>query len=145
MRLPLFRAVPVLTVGLLIVLPTVSAHGRAMKFGDPVRKQLMNAVRPRVEKALKTKVIFKATTANLVDNWAFMIAEPLHPNGKPLDYAKTPFAKAWKDGAFGGLVIALFKKEKGRWTVSRYSFGASDVPWVDWGKETGAPKSVFPR
>jgi hypothetical protein len=50
----------------------------------------------------------------------------------------------WKDGAFGGLVIALFKKAKGRWTVSRYSFGASDVPWVGWAKETGAPKSVFP-
>jgi hypothetical protein len=104
---------------------------------DERRGGSFSNARPRVEKELKTKVIFSATTANLVDNWAFMIAEPLNPNGRPIDYRKTPFAKQWKDGTFGGLVIALFKKAKGRWTVSRYSFGASDVPWVDWGKETG--------
>lgn len=125
----------------LLCLPATAAP---LKYGDPVRKELMNAVRPRVERALRTKVIFRVSTANRVGDWAFMIAEPRNPDGSAIRYEKTPLAKEWASGAFGGLVIGLFRKQGKHWTIRRYDFGASDVVWLDWGKQTGAPRAVFP-
>jgi hypothetical protein len=115
-----------------------------LKYGDPVRKELMNAVRPRVERTLRTKVIFSVHEANRVGDWAFMTAEPKNPDGSAIRYERTPVAKQWKDGVFGGIVCALYRKRGSRWEVRRYDFGASDVTWLEWGKQTGAPKSVFP-
>jgi hypothetical protein len=121
-----------------------SATGAPLPFGDPVRKELMNVVRTRVERTLRTKVIFEVHDANRVGDWAFMTAEPKNPNGSAIHYERTPVAKEWKAGVFGGIVVALYKKQGSRWTLRRYNFGASDVEWLDWGKQTGAPKSVFP-
>jgi hypothetical protein len=115
-----------------------------LKYGDPLRKELMNAVRPRVERTLRTKVIFNVHQSNRVGDWAFMTAEPKNPDGSAIRYQRTPVAKQWKDGVFGGIVCALYRKRGSRWEIRRYDFGASDVVWLEWGKQTGAPKSVFP-
>jgi hypothetical protein len=128
----------------LAALMTGVAAGEPLKYGDPIRKELMNAVRPRVERTLRTKVIFSVHDANRVGDWAFMTAEPKNPDGSPIRYERTPVAKQWKDGVFGGIVCALYRKRGSHWEIRRYDFGASDVVWLEWGKQTGAPKAVFP-
>jgi hypothetical protein len=55
-----------------------------LKYGDPLRKELMNAVRPRVERTLRTKVIFNVHQSNRVGDWAFMTAEPKNPDGSAI-------------------------------------------------------------
>jgi hypothetical protein len=130
-----------------LALGTLIAGGLAaepLKYGDPLRKELMNSVRPRVERTLRTKVIFNVHQANRVGEWAFLTAEPKNPDGSAIHYERTPVAKQWKDGVFGGIVCALYRKRGSRWEIRRYDFGASDVTWLEWGKQTGAPKSVFP-
>jgi hypothetical protein len=32
---------------------------------------------------------------------------------------------------------------KGKWKVVQYVIGATDVPYVDWDKEYGAPRAIF--
>ena len=77
--------------------------------------------------------------------WAFVEGRPLRPDGRELDYSRTPYAQAVKDGLFGYDIDALLRLKNGTWAVVTYYIGATDVEWLSWAKDYGAPTAIFPK
>lgn len=113
--------------------------------GDPERKAIMDALRGPVEAELGQQVRFVAETFNVCGGWAFLEASPQRPDERPVDWTITPYREAVEDGVCGGYVHALLVKENGGWHVREHVICASDVPWVDWSGQFGAPRELFPR
>jgi hypothetical protein len=113
--------------------------------GSSERKAIIDALRVPVEKRLKQPVVFKIQHLAVDKGWAFALGQPIQPNGKRIDYKKTPYAQALKDGFFDDSFCALLHLKSGSWKVAIYNIGATDVQWVDWAKTYGAPSAIFPR
>lgn len=113
------------------------------RIGSPERTAMMDALRIPIERDLKQRIQFKIESIRRQGNWAFLKGMPLRQDGKKIDYSKTRYAEAVKQGAFGYGVCALFKKTGKTWKVAKYVLGASDVPYTTWWKQFGAPKAIF--
>ncbi|MBC8104318.1 MAG: hypothetical protein H7Z41_17215 [Cytophagales bacterium] len=135
----------------LLLLPIALApHARAKEtphtppMGSAERRQITDALRVPVAKALKQKVVFEIRRLKVLQGWAFLDGAPRQPGGKPINYEKTPYAEAKKEGAFDDGVVALLKRSpRGKWTVVTYALGATDVPYVDWDRRYRAPRAIF--
>jgi hypothetical protein len=112
-------------------------------FESPERKAILDALRPAVENSLKQKVVFKVDRLRVMDGFAFLQAQPLQPNEKPIDYSKTEYAEAYANGAFDDRVDALLRWNGERWRTVKWVLGATDVAWENWPDETGAPADLF--
>lgn len=112
--------------------------------GSSERKAIMDALRGPVEEHLRLPVVFVAKKFAACRGWAFLEAVPQHPNGEALNWAATPFKDDVAEGMCGGYVHALVVKEGGRWRVRELAICATDVPWVTWPKDFGAPPELFP-
>jgi hypothetical protein len=101
----------------------------APSFGE--RKEVLDALRPAVEKKLGPDVEFVVALLRVEDDWAFVIADPQSKGGKAID--------GWKIfgddfGNMDGLrVDAVLKRERGRWRVVDHAIGATDVWYCDVG------------
>ncbi len=113
------------------------------KPGSPERKAIADALRAPVKTELQTDVIFKINRLKVQGEWAFLAGVPLKPNGSEMDYKGTVYQEAIREGAFDGGIFALLRKTDGQWITVRYVIGATDVPYVDWPQELGAPKAIF--
>jgi hypothetical protein len=122
---------------------SLTAQTSTPKVGSPERKALMDALRVPVTVDLKQPVIFKVDRLKVLDRWAFVGGAPLKPDGGEVNYRGTRYQELIDEGAFDGGIFALLRKTKGEWTVVRYAIGATDVPYVDWPRETGAPAVIF--
>jgi hypothetical protein len=111
--------------------------------GSAERKAIIDALRIPVEKQLKQPVIFRIDQLRVQKGWAFLQGMPQTPDGGEIDYTGTVYQEAIEEGAFDGGVFALLRNEKGKWRVVQYVIGATDVPYVDWDKEYGAPRAIF--
>lgn len=112
---------------------------------DPVRKQILDGLRPVVEKELRQPVIFEVRVLRVDGNWAFLDVTPRRPNGKPIDYRRTRYRDAVEAEAFDDAAQALLHREKSGWKVKEWVLGATDVPWEGWPRKHGAPGTVLPR
>ena len=74
-----------------------------------------------------------------------VIGKPVKPDGKAVDYSGTRYAEWIKEGMFDEHVLALLKKENGRWHVIEYEIGRTD--WVGdvWASRYNVPKEIFSR
>lgn len=115
------------------------------KQGSADRKAIMDAARIPIEKDLDQKVIFKVNHLKMYKDWAFMFAQPLQPDSKPINYKATQHAEDKEQGAFDDSVSILLRKSKGKWKVVKWNIGATDVVWLDWDKEFKAPSAIFPK
>lgn len=105
------------------------------------RKQIMDALRVPVQKELKQDVIFKVDDLKVFGEWAFMGGEPLAKAGGEPNLKGTKYEG---DEDFDNNVFALLKKKGGRWTIVTYAMRCSDVCYLGWDKDHGAPKEIFP-
>ncbi|TDU81267.1 hypothetical protein EI77_00570 [Prosthecobacter fusiformis] len=113
------------------------------KPGDPERKAIVDALRIPVQAELKREAIFKIDRLKVLQGWAFLGGVPLKPDGSEMDYRGTIHEEAIREGAFDGGIFALLQKQNGKWITVRYIIGATDVPYVDWPQEFGAPAVLF--
>ena len=113
------------------------------KPGSPERVAILNALRPKVEADLHQRVAFKCDVFRVESGWAFITGVPVQPDGSKIDYSKTKFESALKQGFFDNGFAALLHYAGGAWHVSKWEVGATDVAWEPWPDETGAPKSLF--
>ena len=128
----------------LCLLPALATVQTTPKAGSAERKAIMDALRLPIEKALKKKVVFRVDHLKTHRGWAFLYGVPLQPNGKKFDYRGTPYAQAQKDGMFDENFCGLLKKEGAKWKVKSWRVGMTDVAWIGWDKQFGAPVSIFP-
>jgi hypothetical protein len=103
----------------------------------------MDALREPVEKELKQKVKFNIDTLKVQADWAFMRGAPQQEDGKPIDYSKTAYQEAIKEGFFDEGICALLQRKDKEWKVITYVIGATDVPYVTWDKDYKAPAALF--
>ncbi len=126
-----------------LVVAAAAAQTHTPKPGSAERKALMDALRSPVEKELLKKVVFKVDHLKVQGDWAFLRGVPQQPDGRAMDYRNTPYEEAIKDGLFDDGISALLRRQGGKWKVKIYVIGATDVPWVGWAEEYGAPAAIF--
>jgi hypothetical protein len=113
--------------------------------GSPERKAILDALRVPVERDLKQKIVFVADDFKVHGNWAFVGGRPQTASGGRPDYSRTQYADAVDSGAFDNNLFALLRKTGGKWKVTTYAIGCTDVCYADWWRRYRAPKAVFPH
>ena len=103
----------------------------------------LDILRAEVEKTLTIPVKLDATVLNTLDNYIYVAGNMLQPDGKPLDFSKTPLKEGAEEGFVSESVFGLLKKENGAWRVLAKAVGPTDMPVVCWWKDYGAPKALF--
>lgn len=106
------------------------------------RKGILEAARAAVLKETKQRVIFRVTNLRVGDGWAFLAAEPRTPQDRTADWSRLA-PDGYEAGAYDPIAFALLRRQGGRWKTLALALGPSDVPWVLWAKEYGAPYGVF--
>ena len=112
--------------------------------GSAERKAILDALRVPVERDLKQKVVFVADSFKVQGSWAFVSGTPQRASGEAPDYSKTKYKDAVDSGAFDNNFFALLKRTAGKWKVSTYAIGCTDVCYTDWWSRYKAPKTIFP-
>lgn len=114
---------------------------------SPLRKEVLDALRPAIEKDLKQKVIFQVQTLRVYKGWAFADVHPRRPDGKEIDFRKTKYKELLDQDVFGGeTTFALLRlNSKKKWVVREFVIGPTDVAWIAWMEPPySAPKALFP-
>jgi hypothetical protein len=110
--------------------------------GSAERTAILNALRVPVERDLKQKIVFVTDTFNVQGSWAFVSGVPQTPDGDAPSLNGTKFegeADFWDNNFFG-----LLRKTSGKWRVTTYALGCTDVCYADWWRRYRAPKAIFP-
>lgn len=137
----------ILTCCLLIWLSNSSASSEAVytpKPGSKERQAILDTLRVPVQKELQQEVIFHLHQLRVLNDWAFVQGIPRQANNQAIDYKKTRYAQAVREGIFDDGIYALLRREKGQWRVMTYVIGATDVPWVEWDQSFKAPRKLLP-
>ena len=130
-----------------IVLFSISTLGQTAhtpEKGSPERKAILDALRIPVERHLKQPIVFVTDNFKVQGSWAFVSGTPQSPSGGAPNYAGTKYAEAENEGAFDNNFFALLKKTAGKWKVTTYAIGCTDVCYTDWWRRYNAPKAIFP-
>ncbi len=109
-----------------------------------VEKAVVEALRKPVEKEMTIPVSLKSDLFKTVDNYAFVVATMQQPDGRQMDFTKTPFKEAAEAGGYSDNVCGLLQKENGAWNILAIAVGSTDVPCVCWWKEYDVPRTLFP-
>jgi hypothetical protein len=111
---------------------------------SPARKAMLDALRIPLEKDLAQRVIFRIHDLRTRAGWVFVSAQPLQPDGTPIDYLKTHYKAMIDEYAFDDHVDALLYFDQTDWFVKIWELGSTDVPWEPWGARFGTPPGLFP-
>jgi hypothetical protein len=121
-----------------------SVQPRDILRGDPLRRVLLDALRPSIERDLAQPVQFVVKTLRKQSGWAFVVATAQAKSGAPIDFRRTRYAEALREGAFdGGTVFALLEEVGAGWRVRDFVVGPTDVAYAAWPEEFGAPSALF--
>jgi hypothetical protein len=144
------RFVFLCAVGLFVAAPVHAEHKRPIAAprdigpGDPLRKPLLDALRPTVEKDLGQPVRFVVEKLRRQQGWVFIVAYPQTPAGRSIDFMKTRHAERAEAGLLDGdTLYALLQQRGQKWTVLDYVIGPTDVTYAGWPDDYGAPPALF--
>ncbi len=135
-----------LAVLLFLVVPFPSAAAPLTRPapGSTARRAILDTLRPTAEREARQKgLVFRVHQIAAQEPWAFVYAEVQRADGHRIDWSRTRYAEAHRAGAFDPGIGALLKRRGKRWRIVQYTFGATDVPWVDWDRRYGAPRAIF--
>ncbi len=111
--------------------------------GSTERKAIALALHEPCGRDLKQEIIVKFDLLRVEGDWAVARVQPLQPNGKLIDYAKTGYKERMEDGIFDDAGEALLKRKGGNWAVLEWRFGATDTEMGKWPKRHHAPAALF--
>jgi hypothetical protein len=113
------------------------------KPGSAERRQVISALHAAVQTKVRKPMSFSIHRLKIKDGWAFLSGVPRAPTGGPMDYSGTAYQQQIDEGLFDDWICALLRREKAGWFVLAYSLGATDVPYLTWKDQYGAPPEVF--
>lgn len=118
---------------------------RDIGVGDPLRRPLLNALRPAVQRDLGGQPVqFMVDRLRVQGDWAFFAGAVQQPNGRPIDFSRTLYASALENGVFDGPgMFGLLRRSGQGWQVVTFVVGPTDVAYLDWPAAYGAPMSLF--
>lgn len=111
--------------------------------GSAERTAILDAARQPAVDELGKPVQFVVKQIDVLDGWAFLHARMQSPGGQTIDYADTRYAEAAAHGHKSSSYAALLKRQGEIWKVLAYSVGPTDVAWIGWAQEYGAPAVLF--
>ena len=124
--------------------PVVQSGVRNIPVGDPLRRVLLDTLRTPVANELNQPVQFVVDALKIQGDWAFYAGKVQRPDGGAIDFARAGFAEQIAEGMFDGpATYGLMRRVGGRWTVVVYVIGPTDVAYVGWPGEYGAPETLF--
>lgn len=129
-------------IGAAIAFPAGAASVYTPGRGDPERKAILDAVRPRIEAEMRGPVEFVVRVLNVMNGWAFAVLDPQRPGGRPINPADTVHA-ADAEYMDGLTVYALVRKSGSRWGLIDSVTGPTDVAYDPWPDDYGAPRAIF--
>jgi hypothetical protein len=138
------RIVQILVITLVISVTALSQSAYTPEKGSLERKAILDALRMPVERDLKQPIVFVPDNFKVQGTWAFISGTPQSPGGGAPNYGGTKFAQAENEGAFDNNFFALLRKTGGKWKVTTYAIGCTDVCFADWWQRYRAPKAIFP-
>jgi hypothetical protein len=129
----------------LVPTPAGAAAARDVGAADPLRKVLLDALRPTIERDLgQKKLVFVVRVLRTQGDWAFADVAPRTPSGRAIDFRKTRHAERLRLGMLDDdTIFALLKRSGGHWKVVTFAVGPTDVAWDGWATEYGAPRAIF--
>lgn len=117
---------------------------RNIGVSDPLRRPLLDVLRPAIEDDLGQPVQFMVDRLSVQDDWAFFAGSVQQPDGQPIDFGRTRYAEAEREGYFDGPgAYGLLRRVDGRWRVEGFFVGPTDAAYLAWPDELGAPTSLF--
>lgn len=121
-----------------------SPAARDIAAGDPLRKILLDTLRPVAEQDLGQPVIFVVDSLRVQGRWAFATVHPRTPAGWAIDFRLTRHATRMEEGMLGGdAIYALMRQTGARWVVRDYVIGPTDVAYAAWPDQFGAPAQLM--
>jgi len=130
--------------GLMLAVAVCPAPVREVAVGDPLRTVLLDTLRPEIAEDLGQPVKFVVRRLRTCGDWAFALVEPQTPAGGAIDFSATRHAERIEQGAFDGAsTYALIGRRGGAWRVRSFAIGPTDVVWLGWVDEFGAPEALF--
>lgn len=136
MRIIVTTVATVALLGTMTTAQSAEAIGRS----NPLRKVLLDSLRPNIENELGVNVQFVVDTLQVDGDWAFMAGTVQNTDGSPIDFSQTPYADAEAEGMFDGPTVrAILSQQGDEWWVEAYSIGATDVVEAGWPEEYGVP------
>ena len=140
----MIRTILALTVWALVcATATAQAPVIPVERGMSLRAELLDALRPGIEKETGGPVQFVVSAINVMGAWAYVDAKPERPDGRPIDWRATKFREAYEADMFSGLVLALLRREGGQWKVVGTFIGPTDVAWYEWVEKYKLPEELF--
>jgi len=122
----------VLTFLLLCCATPALAEPRDVAVGDPMRRALLDAIRPQAEEVLGAPVLFRVIELMVEGDRGFARLYAERPDGVAIDLATTPAVQemGWSLDLFDGPRFEVFyHHQNGAWGVVRWEVGATDAWW----------------
>lgn len=139
------RIIPIVLLMMIAAAAVAAQSAYTPDKGSPERKAILDALRLPVERDLKQKVVFVSDHFKVQGNWAYVSGTPQNSTGGDPDYSMTKYADHVDSGAFDNNFFALLRKTGGKWKVTHYLIGCTDVCYLDWWRRFKAPKAIFPH
>jgi hypothetical protein len=114
---------------------------RDVRRNDPLRKTLLDAVRPVLEDAIGAPVLFTVKTLRVAGRYAYFLGESRQANGRPFDFRRTKLKDAVEEGLFDGPRTSAYLERvgDGGWVVREWQIGSTDFPDPGWPETHGGP------
>lgn len=114
--------------------------------GSKLRKEILDAFRPTIEKDLGQKVVFLVDTVRVYGDWTFLQVHPVQPSMAKIDFSKTHYKELLDEGLFDGdMTYGIMKRSAGKWVTKAFVIGPTDVAWMGWSDPpVSAPFKVLP-
>jgi hypothetical protein len=109
--------------------------------GSAERKAVLDAIRPRAQGELGGAVEFVVKEMRVQDNFCFTRLEPQRPGGAKIAKWETNYAQ--EEFMDGLTIFALLGKTGSGWMIIEYVVGPTDVAYLPWPDQHGAPRSIF--
>jgi hypothetical protein len=125
--------------------PMFVVEARDVAVGDPLRRRLLDALRPTIQRDIGQPVQFMVDHLRVDGDWAFFMGGAQRPDGGEIDFSRTRYREAVEEGFFDapGVMALLRRSPDGSWRVVEFAVGATDMPFESWAADHGAPLSLI--
>jgi hypothetical protein len=111
------------------------------------RRAVMDSLREKLKPELRNQdIVFHVRDVGAyaaAGDFAFLRGQIRLRDGRPVDYRGTEYQEYIDEGLFDDGFAALLKKQGDQWVVLAHVIGPTDVPWVTWAEDFGAPADIF--
>lgn len=118
-------------------LPAAQPGARSPAAGSAERRVILDALRPMIQRELRSPVEFVVRQLRLQSGWAIVVADPQRPGGGAIDGRHLPNFED-RDGL---TVYAVLRLAGGRWRIHDHVIGPTDMWFCGM---AGPPASLLP-